>query len=69
VWTSPEGAALVAALEMLRARGTVSRDARIVLVFTGAGIKYDAPPLPPPVDLTGSDDAIVATVVRTLRAG
>jgi threonine synthase len=68
VWTSPEGAALVAALDTLRARGTVTPDARVVLVLTGAGIKYDAPPLPPPVDLTGPDDAIVATVVRTLGA-
>ena len=68
VWTSPEGAALVAALEALRARGMVSADARVVMVLTGAGIKYDPPPLPPPVDLSGSDEAVVATVVRTLRA-
>ena len=68
VWTSPEGAALVAALETLRSRGAVTPDARVVLVLTGAGIKYEAPPLPPPIDLTGSDDAIVATVVRTLGA-
>ena len=68
VWTSPEGAALVAALETVRARGTVSADARVVLVLTGAGIKYDPPPLAPPVDLSGSDEAVVATVVRTLGA-
>ena len=68
VWTSPEGAALVAALETLRSRGAVTPDARVVLVLTGAGIKYEAPPLPPPIDLTGSDEAIVATVVRTLGA-
>jgi threonine synthase len=68
IWTSPEGAALVAALDALRARGAVTRDARVVLVLTGAGIKYDPPPLPPAVDLTGPDDAVVATVVRTLTA-
>ncbi|HXU90949.1 MAG TPA: threonine synthase [Methylomirabilota bacterium] len=66
IWTSPEGAALVAALETLRARGTVAADARVVLVLTGAGIKYEAPPLPSPVDLTGTDDEVVATVVRSL---
>jgi threonine synthase len=68
IWTSPEGAALVAALETLRQRGAVRGDARVVLVLTGAGIKYDPPPLPPPVDLTGSDEAVVATVVRALAA-
>jgi threonine synthase len=66
VWTSPEGAALVAALATLRARGAVAADERVVLMLTGAGIKYEAPPLPAPIDLTGSDDAVVATVVRTL---
>jgi threonine synthase len=68
VWTSPEGAALVAALQTLTARGAVPADARVVLVLTGAGIKYDAPPLPPPIDLAGSDDTVVATVVATLAA-
>jgi len=68
VWTSPEGAALVAALDTLRTRRVVAADARVVLVLTGAGIKYDPPPLPPPIDLTGSDDAVVATVVRSLTA-
>jgi|RhiMetdeSRZDD1v2_1073273.scaffolds.fasta_scaffold168644_2 threonine synthase len=68
VWTSPEGAALVAALDTLRQRGALGADARVVLVLTGAGIKYDPPPLPPPVDLTGSDDVVVATVVRALAA-
>jgi threonine synthase len=68
IWTSPEGAALVSALTTLRERGTVTPDARVVLVLTGAGIKYEPPPLPPPVDLEGSDDAIVASVVATLAA-
>jgi threonine synthase len=68
VWTSPEGGALLAALEILRSKGSVAADARVVLVLTGAGIKYDPPPLAPPVDLTGSDEAMVASVVRTLAA-
>ena len=66
VWTSPEGAALVAALGQMKDRGAVAADARIVLVLTGAGIKYDPPPLPAAVDLAGSDDAIVAAVRRAL---
>jgi threonine synthase len=66
VWTSPEGAALVAALETMKARGDVTPEARVVLVLTGAGIKYDPPPLRPPVDLTGSDDEIVAAVRRAV---
>ena len=41
-------------------------DARVVLVLTGAGIKYDPPPLPPAVDLTGADEEIVAAVRRAL---
>ena len=66
IWTAPEGAALVAALEMLRDAGGLTRDARVVLVLTGTGIKYDAPPLPPPTDLTGSDEEMTAQVKRAL---
>src|SRR5690349_1772388 len=68
VWTSPEGGALVAALATLVEQRGVSADARVVLMLTGAGIKYDPPPLPPPTDLVGTDEAIVASVVRTLTA-
>jgi len=50
----------------MKDRGAVAADARIVLVLTGAGIKYDPPPLPAAVDLAGSDDAIVAAVRRAL---
>jgi threonine synthase len=66
IWTAPEGAALVAALEMLRDAGGLTRDARVVLVLTGTGIKYHAPPLPPPTDLTGSDEEMTAQVKRAL---
>ena len=64
VWTSPEGAALVAALAEMKDRGAVAADARVVLVLTGAGIKYDPPPLPPAVDLTGADEEIVDQLKR-----
>ena len=66
IWTAPESAALVAALQRLRDEGTVTRDAEIVRVFTGAGIKNDPPPLPPPVDLAGSDADVVDQVVRAI---
>ncbi|OLC31543.1 MAG: hypothetical protein AUH81_17675 [Candidatus Rokubacteria bacterium 13_1_40CM_4_69_5] len=66
VWTAPEAAATVAALIQLKDRGALAADARIVLVLTGSGIKNGPPPLPPPVDLTGSDDDIVARVRQVL---
>ncbi len=66
VWTSPEGGALVAALLEMKARGEVTADARVVLMLTGAGIKYDPPGLPAPVDLEGSDEAIVARIRRAV---
>ena len=66
VWTAPEAAATVAALIQLKERGALAAEARIVLVLTGSGIKSDPPPLPPPVDLTGSDDEIVARVHHAL---
>jgi threonine synthase len=62
VWTAPESAATVAALLSLKARGAVTAATRVLLVLTGAGIKNEPPPLPPPVDLTGSEDDIVARV-------
>jgi hypothetical protein len=43
-------------------------DARVVLMLTGAGIKYDPPDLPAPVDLEGSDEAIVARIRRAVQA-
>jgi threonine synthase len=66
IWTAPEGAALVAALGMLKDAGGLTRDARVVLVLTGTGIKYDAPPLAAATDLAGSDDEIAAQVKRAL---
>ena len=66
IWTAPESAALVAALQRLRDEGALTRDAEVVMVFTGAGIKYDPPALPRPVDLAGSDAEIVEQVCRTI---
>jgi threonine synthase len=68
VWTSPEGAALVAALTLMKDRGQVAPDARVVIMLTGAGIKYAPPELPTPIDLTGSDEEVRANVRRALGA-
>jgi threonine synthase len=62
VWTAPEAAALVAALARLQDAGEVTRETEVVLVLTGAGIKYAPPTLPPPVDLAGTDEEIAARV-------
>ncbi len=66
LWTAPEAAATVAALAVLRERGAVTPDARVVLLLTGAGLKNDPPPLPPPVALEGDEDAMAAAVRRAL---
>jgi threonine synthase len=66
VWTSPEAAATVAALGVMKDGARVPSDARVLLVLTGAGIKNDPPALPSPRDLEGPDDTIVDAVVRTL---
>ena len=68
IWTAPESAALVAALQRLRDARTVTRDAEVVMVFTGAGIKYDPPKLAAPVDLAGSDAEIVEQVRRAVAS-
>jgi threonine synthase len=68
IWTSPEGAALVAALARLRDEGAIASDARIVLVLTGAGIKYDPPAVAPAIDLVGSDEDVVGQVRRAVGA-
>ena len=68
LWTGPEAAATVAALLGLKERGALYADARVVLVLTGAGIKNEPPPLPPPVHLTGSEDEIVERARSALAA-
>ncbi len=67
IWTVPEAAALVAALTAMKERGQVSADDEIVMIFTGAGIKYAPPSLPAPVHLSGSDADILEAVERALR--
>ncbi len=66
IWTSPEGAALVAALGQMKDRGEVTADAEVVMIFTGAGLKYDPPSLAAPTHLAGAPDEAAATIARLL---
>src|SRR6267142_2056362 len=68
IWTAPESAALVAALSQLKDRGAAIRDAEIMLIFTGAGLKYEPPALGAPTDLAGAEEEILAQVRRTVGA-
>jgi threonine synthase len=66
IWTAPEAAAAVAALIQMKEAGAVTATSRVVLVFTGCGIKYAPPPLPPPVHLEGDQDQVLARVTRAI---
>jgi len=66
IWTSPEGAALVAALGSLKDRGRITAEARVVIMLTGAGIKYEAPELPSAHDLSGGPEDVHAQVIAAL---
>ena len=68
IWTSPEGAALVAALTVMKERGQVTAEARVVIILTASGIKYAPPELPTPIDLAGADEAVRAAVRRVVGA-
>jgi len=68
IWTAPESAALVAALARLKDGGDVARDAEVMLILTGAGLKYAPPPLAPPTDLAGTEEEVVAQVRRAVGA-
>ncbi len=66
IWTAPEAAATLAALLRLKEEGRVERQARIVLLLTGAGIKTPPPHLPLPQDLTGPSDTLLRRVKAAL---
>jgi threonine synthase len=68
IWTAPESAALVAALARLKDGGAVARDAEVMLILTGAGLKYAPPLLAPPTDLAGPEEEVVAQVRRAVGA-
>jgi threonine synthase len=66
IWTAPEAAATVAALVQMVDERLIGAADRTVLVLTGAGIKYPAPPAPPPIHLEGSPEEISARISRAL---
>jgi threonine synthase len=68
IWTAPESAALLAALARLKDGGEVARDAEVMLILTGAGLKYAPPPLAQPTDLAGSEEELLAQVCRAVGA-
>ena len=68
IWTAPESAALVAALAELKDRGETSCDAEILLILTGAGLKYEPPALEAPTDLAGTEEEVLARVRRAAGA-
>ncbi len=65
IWTCPEAAAALAALLQLRDAHEVTADTRIVMVLTGAGIKYTPPSSAAPVHLDGD---VLAQVERAIGA-
>jgi threonine synthase len=66
IWTAPEPAALVAALLKLRATADVDDAARVVLILTGAGLKYPPPALPAPAHLEGDDEEILVRAMSVM---
>jgi threonine synthase len=68
IWTAPEAAATLAALLQMKDEGQLSATTRVVLVLTGAGIKYPAPPSRPPIHLEGEPERMLALVRRAIGA-
>ena len=66
IWTAPEAAATLAALVQMKDEGLISPTTRVVLILTGAGIKYPPPPSPRPIHLEGSPEQMLARVTRAL---
>ena len=67
IWTAPEAAATLAALLHMKDEGEVEAGTRVVLVLTGAGIKYGPPSMPRPVHLEGSPESMLARVKQAIR--
>jgi threonine synthase len=68
IWTVPEAAAALAALLRLRDTGGVEPGERVVLVLTGAGIKYPPPDLPEPVALSGDPEELLGLLQAAAAA-
>jgi threonine synthase len=68
IWTAPEAAATLAALAQMKDEGLIGATTRIVLVLTGAGIKYPPPSAPRPAHLDGSREQMVARLREAVGA-
>jgi len=68
IWTAPEAAATVAALIRLKESRQVDAGTRVLMVFTGAGIKNAPPSLPSPVHLEGEGEPLFARVKQAIGA-
>lgn len=66
IWTAPEAAATLAALLRMKDEGQVTATTRVVLILTGAGIKYPPPPRLAAVHLEGTPAEMLARVRRVL---
>jgi threonine synthase len=67
IWTAPEAAATLAALLHMKDESEVEPGTRVVLVLTGAGIKYGPPSMARPAHLEGSPEAMLAQVKQAIR--
>jgi threonine synthase len=68
IWTAPEAATALAALFRMRDERRVEREARVVLLLTGAGIKNAPPEVPPPIALQGDPDTATDQIRRVVRS-
>ena len=67
IWTAPEAAATLAALLHMKDEREVDAGTRVVLVLTGAGIKYGPPSMARPAHLEGSPEAMLEQVKQAIR--
>src|SRR5262249_24881234 len=66
IWTSPEGAALMAALGILKDRGRITADARVAVILTGAGIHYTPPEVATPSHPEGRPEQVLGQFTAAL---
>ena len=67
IWTAPEAAATLAALLHMKDEREVDAGTRVVLVLTGAGIKYGPPSMARPAHLAGPPEAMREQVKQAIR--